>query len=134
MKPLVSLPAPLDGDCAASAHGAIGLILQEPRPLSRQQKLPAHFFKRVDTQHRHIAVDFVYQQFDGVINAEPAGDGRSAQKRTADEAEIGAEGEGLRRLTRETCDEVAGLTIKGAVESLNVSAAAAVALYELSRA
>jgi len=46
---------------------------------------------------------------------------------------LGAEGEGLRRLTRETCDEIAGLTIKGAVESLNVSAAAAVALYELAR-
>ena len=46
---------------------------------------------------------------------------------------LGAEGEGLRRLTRETCDEVAGLSIKGAVESLNVSAAAAVALYELTR-
>jgi len=46
---------------------------------------------------------------------------------------LGAEGEGLRRLTRETCDEIAGLAIKGAVESLNVSAAASVALYELSR-
>jgi 23S rRNA (guanosine2251-2'-O)-methyltransferase len=46
---------------------------------------------------------------------------------------LGAEGEGLRRLTRETCDEIAGLTMKGAVESLNVSAAATVALYELSR-
>jgi 23S rRNA (guanosine2251-2'-O)-methyltransferase len=46
---------------------------------------------------------------------------------------LGAEGEGLRRLTRETCDEIAGLTIKGAVESLNVSAAASVALYELTR-
>jgi 23S rRNA (guanosine2251-2'-O)-methyltransferase len=46
---------------------------------------------------------------------------------------LGAEGEGLRRLTRETCDVIAGLTIKGAVESLNVSAAASVALYELSR-
>ena len=46
---------------------------------------------------------------------------------------LGAEGEGMRRLTRETCDEVAGLAIKGAVESLNVSAAAAVALYELTR-
>ena len=46
---------------------------------------------------------------------------------------LGAEGEGLRRLTRETCDEICGLTIKGAVESLNVSAAASVALYELSR-
>ena len=46
---------------------------------------------------------------------------------------LGAEGEGMRRLTRETCDEIAGLSIKGAIESLNVSAAAAVALYELKR-
>ncbi len=46
---------------------------------------------------------------------------------------LGAEGEGLRRLTRETCDEIAGLAMKGAMESLNVSAAAAVALYELAR-
>jgi len=46
---------------------------------------------------------------------------------------LGAEGEGMRRLTRETCDEIAGLSIKGVVESLNVSAAAAVALYELTR-
>jgi 23S rRNA (guanosine2251-2'-O)-methyltransferase len=47
---------------------------------------------------------------------------------------LGAEGDGLRRLTRETCDEIAGLSIKGVVESLNVSSAAAVALYELTRA
>ncbi|MBN8908876.1 MAG: RNA methyltransferase, partial [Rhodospirillales bacterium] len=46
---------------------------------------------------------------------------------------LGAEGEGLRRLTRETCDIVAGLTIKSGIDSLNVSAAAAVALYELTR-
>lgn len=46
---------------------------------------------------------------------------------------LGAEGEGLRRLTRETCDELVRLPIHAAMESLNVSAAAAVALYELAR-
>jgi 23S rRNA (guanosine2251-2'-O)-methyltransferase len=46
---------------------------------------------------------------------------------------LGAEGEGLRRLTKETCDEVAGLRMPGKMESLNVSAAASVALYELTR-
>ena len=47
---------------------------------------------------------------------------------------LGSEGEGMRRLTRETCDEVCALAMPGGMESLNVSAAGAVALYELTRA
>ena len=46
---------------------------------------------------------------------------------------LGAEGDGMRQLTRKTCDELVSIPMKGAVESLNVSVASGVCLYEALR-
>ena len=46
---------------------------------------------------------------------------------------LGAEGPGLRQLTRKTCDALVHIPMKGAVESLNVSVASGVCLYEALR-
>ncbi|MGE0873161.1 MAG: 23S rRNA (guanosine(2251)-2'-O)-methyltransferase RlmB [Burkholderiales bacterium] len=46
---------------------------------------------------------------------------------------LGAEGEGMRRLTRERCDQLVRIPMRGEVQSLNVSVAAGVALYESAR-
>ena len=46
---------------------------------------------------------------------------------------MGSEGKGMRRLVQENCDASVKLKISENVESLNVSTAAAIALYELSK-
>ena len=46
---------------------------------------------------------------------------------------MGAEGKGMRRLTKETCDELVKLPMAGSVTSLNVSVATGVCLYEIVR-
>jgi 23S rRNA (guanosine2251-2'-O)-methyltransferase len=46
---------------------------------------------------------------------------------------LGGEGEGMRRLTRERCDHLLRIPMLGRVESLNVSVASALCLYETQR-
>lgn len=66
-----------------------------------------------------------------------AGDGNETLARAASKGDIalvvGSEGDGIRRLVREHCDSAAYIPIDNAMESLNVSNAAAIALYEIRR-
>ena len=66
-----------------------------------------------------------------------AGDGEAPLKETAGPGDValvlGSEGSGIRRLVREHCDASAFVAIDTAMESLNVSNAAAISLYELRR-
>jgi 23S rRNA (guanosine2251-2'-O)-methyltransferase len=67
-----------------------------------------------------------------------AGDGQDSIAQAVSKGDIalvlGSEGGGIRRLVREHCDTTAFIPIDKAVESLNVSNAAAIALYEMRRA
>ncbi len=46
---------------------------------------------------------------------------------------MGSEGKGMRRLTRESCDQLVSIPMQGSVESLNISVATGVCLYEMRR-
>ncbi len=66
-----------------------------------------------------------------------AGDGAQTLAEAVPEGDValvlGSEGDGIRRLVREHCEAAAFIPIAKSVESLNVSNAAAIALYELRR-
>ena len=104
------------GVLAKSACGALDLIpLIEVANLAR-------------ALHRLGEAGFVRIGFDSdgetVLDDLPAGPGKALV--------LGAEGKGLRRRTRENCDIIARLDLPGEIRSLNVSNAAAVALFALT--
>ena len=66
-------------------------------------------------------------------DAEATEDLYSAQWPQATAWVLGAEGDGMRRLTRETCDQLVTIPMLGSVQSLNVSVATGVCLYEARR-
>ena len=126
---------------SAAAFGAAGLVLQDrhaPRFTGALAKAAAGALERVPVA-RVVNLSRALEQLSdaGWRTVGLAGD---AERPLADVLDarptvlvLGSEGEGLRRLVSEHCDELAKIPMPGGFESLNVSAAAAVALYEAAR-
>ncbi|WP_207481450.1 23S rRNA (guanosine(2251)-2'-O)-methyltransferase RlmB [Arenibaculum pallidiluteum] len=105
------------GTLAKSASGALEVV-----PLVRVVNLARALTELRDGGYWCVGLD----ESGPATLAETRLDGRVA-------IVLGAEGSGLRRLTMERCDAVARLPTRGPIGSLNVSNAAAVALYEIAR-
>ena len=126
---------------SAAAFGARGVILQERRaprlsgalakaaagavdilPVARTVNLSRALERLSDLGWRAVGLDGAAERdLSEVLDGGPV------------VLVLGSEGEGVRRLVAEHCDETARIPMPGGFESLNVSAAAAVALYEAAR-
>ena len=126
---------------SAAAFGAAGVVLQErnaPEETGVMAKAASGaletvpLLRAVNLARTLVALKAAGLWVIGLDAGAPALRGEALRERRV-VLVLGAEGDGMRRLTRETCDELAGLAMPGSMESLNVSAAATLALYELTR-
>jgi 23S rRNA (guanosine2251-2'-O)-methyltransferase len=107
----------LAGSLAKAAAGAI-----ERLPHARVTNLSRALEQLADLGWRAVGLDAAAAEpLAAVLDARPV------------VLVMGSEGEGLRRLVAEHCDALGRIPMPGGFESLNVSAAAAIALYEASR-
>ncbi|WP_249138133.1 23S rRNA (guanosine(2251)-2'-O)-methyltransferase RlmB [Phenylobacterium montanum] len=107
----------LAGALAKAAVGAVDIL-----PHARVTNLSRALERLADLGWRAVGLDGAAQEtLEAVLDERPT------------VLVLGSEGEGIRRLVSEHCDALARIPMPGGFESLNVSAAAAVALYELSR-
>lgn len=127
---------------SADAAGVTGIVL----PRHRSARISATVSKTAAGAIEHVAVANVpgvpaaiqtLQKHDvWVIGLDESGTRSIFDLNLADQPiclVLGAEGPGLSRLTRERCDELVSIPMQGAVASLNVSAAATVAMFDIAR-
>ncbi len=129
---------------AAAAFGARAVIVHDRRSPEESGALAKAASGALETVHM-VRVTNIARTLERLKEAgfECLGLDAGAAKPLADVADaarngpwalvLGSEGGGLRRLTRENCDILVHIPITEAVESLNLSTAAAIALYELAR-
>lgn len=126
---------------SAAAFGARGLVLQDRHapPLTGALAKAAAGAIEVVPHARAVNLSRALEQLTdaGWRTVGLAGEAEGALEAVLDARPtvlvMGSEGEGLRRLVAEHCDALARIAMPGGFESLNVSAAAAVALYEATR-
>ena len=121
---------------SAEGAGATGLVL----PRHRSAEVTPAVAKASAGAVEHLPIARVRNVADYLLEAREHGCwsyGAAADGRPYGEVDfsggvvlvLGAEGEGLRPRVRECCDELVSIPLRGEIESLNVSAAAAVLLY-----